>query len=187
MSYLRGFAPWIVYAVVSVVGWQWGALAALAVGAASFLVDRRAGVTLDAQFLDLGSIVFFAGLAALAFADPHSPIQNYDGALSSGWLTLLAVVSMAVGHPFTEGIARRRVTADIAADPRFRRTNMVITGFWVGGFLFGAVTGTIAAALDAGTMVDILRQVLAFAIPLYLTNRYVARRAAARAAETATA
>ncbi|HEX4226538.1 MAG TPA: hypothetical protein VHZ97_29510 [Pseudonocardiaceae bacterium] len=182
MSYLRGFAPWLVYAVVSVIGWQWGALAALLVGIASFIADRRSGIKLDAQFLDIGSIVFFFGLAALAFTDPGSPLQHYDGPLSSGWLALLAIISIAVGHPFTEGIARRQVTAEVAAHPLFRRTNVVITGFWTGGFVFGAVTGVIADALGAGTMVDVLRQVLAFAIPLYLTNRYVARIRAAKLA-----
>jgi hypothetical protein len=182
MSYLRGFAPWIVYAVVSAIGWQWGALAALAVGIASLLVDRRGGVTLDAQFLDLGSILFFAGLTALAFADPTSPLRNYDGALSSGWLALLAITSMLAGHPFTEGIARRRVTEEVAANPHFRHINMVITSFWTGGFLFGTIAGVITSALDAGTMLDILRQVIAFAGPLYLTNRYVAR-VRARAAQ----
>jgi hypothetical protein len=175
MNYLRGFAPWIVYAVVSVIGWQWGASAALVVGIASLVADRRNGIKLDAQFLDIGSIVFFFGLTVLAFADPNSALQHYDGALSSGWLALLAIVSMAVGHPFTEGIARRQVTAEIATRPLFHHTNMVITSFWTGGFVFGAVSGAIAAALGAGTMVDVVRQVLAFAVPLYLTNRYVAR------------
>lgn len=186
MSYLRGFAPWIVYAVLSAVGWQWGALAALAVGIASLVTDRRKGITLDAQFLDIASIVFFAGLAALAFSDPGSPLQHYDGALSSAWLALIAIISLAIHRPFTEGIARRRVSAEVAANPRFQHVNMVITSFWTGGFVFGAVTGTIAAALGAGTVVDVVRQVLAFAIPLYLTNRYVTRvrRAAEQAATT---
>lgn len=174
MSYLRGFAPWIVYAVLSVLGWQWGALAALAVGIVSFVADRRGGVTLDAQFLDIGSIIYFVGLTGLAFADPTSPIQHFDGPLSSVWLALIAIVSMLLRHPFTEGIARRRVSAEVAENPRFLHVNMVVTSFWACGFIFGAIAGTIASALDAGTMVDIARQVIAFAIPLYLTNRYVA-------------
>jgi hypothetical protein len=189
MSYLRGFAPWIVYAVLSALGWQWGALAALIAGTASFVADRRNGVTLDAQFLDLGSIVYFACLAGLAFADPTSPIQRFDGPLSSAWLAMIAVASMLLRHPFTEGIARRQVSAEIANGPGFARTNMVITSFWAGGFLFGAVAGTITSALSAGTVIDIARQVLAFAIPMYLTHRYVAglRREIHKAAPVATA
>jgi hypothetical protein len=188
MSYLRGFAPWIVYAVVSSIGWQWGALAALLVGIVSFIADRRGGITLDAQFLDIGSLVFFIGLAGLAFADPNSPIQHYDGPLSSGWLALIAIVSMLLRRPFTEGIARRRVTAEVAENPHFLHINMVITSFWAGGFVFSAIVGIITSALGAGTTVDIVRQVVTFAIPLYLTNRYVAgrRRMAAEAAAAKT-
>ena len=175
MSYLRGFAPWIAYGVLSVLGWQWGALAALIVGGASFLADRRKGITLDAQLLDLGSIVYFTGLAVLAFADPTSPVKHFDGPLSSAWLALIAIVSLLIRRPFTQGIARRRVTAEVAASPQFARRNMVITSFWAGSFAVGAVVGVIASLLDAGTLVDVVRQVLAFAVPMVLTQRYVAR------------
>jgi p-aminobenzoyl-glutamate transporter AbgT len=139
------------------------------------LADRRKGTTLDAQLLDLGSIVFFTGLTALTFTDPTSPIQHFDGPLSSAWLALIAIVSLLVRRPFTQGIARHRVTAEIAATPQFAHLNTVITSFWAGGFVFGAVAGTIASVLDAGTMMDVARQVIAFAVPMYLTHRYVAR------------
>lgn len=44
MSYLRGFIPWIVFAAVSGVGWQWGAAAALAVGLRLLIQDRKQGI-----------------------------------------------------------------------------------------------------------------------------------------------
>lgn len=182
MSYLRGFAPWIVYSVVSVIGWQWGALAALAVSVASLIADRRKGFALDAQILDLGSLGYFAVLATIAFADPTSPLHNFDGPLSSAWLALIAITSLLIRRPFTLGIARRRVTPEIAANPAFARLNMVITSFWVGGFVFQAVAGVVAVEMNAGTVVDIARQVIGFAVPMLLTQRYVARVRARRAA-----
>jgi hypothetical protein len=78
MGVVIGFAPWIVYAVVSGVGagWQWAGLAALTVSIASLLRDRLRGVTLDAQVLDLSSLAFFVALTIFAFINPTSPIQN---------------------------------------------------------------------------------------------------------------
>ncbi len=181
MSYVRGFAPWIVYGLLSVIGWQWGALAALVVAVASLVADRRKGITIDAQILDLGSLAYFAGLTALSFADTNSPIQHFDGPLASAWLALIAVTSLLLSRPFTQGIARRRVTAEVAADPKFLHLNMVITSIWTTAFTASALAGLVADLLNAGTTVDIVRQVIGLAVPAYLTQRYVAR-ARARAA-----
>ncbi|HEX3780036.1 MAG TPA: hypothetical protein VHX38_10220 [Pseudonocardiaceae bacterium] len=184
MSYVRGFAPWIVYALVSVIGWQWGALAALLVSIASLIADHRKGVAIDAQILDFGSLIYFVGLTAFSFADTHLPVQHFDGPLSSAWLALIAVISLLVRKPFTLGIARRRVSAELAADPRFVHTNMVITGIWTSAFAASAMVGVVVDLLNAGTMVDIARQVLGLLVPIYLTQRYVARLRAAAAATT---
>lgn len=184
MSFLRGFAPWIVYSLVSVVGWQWGALAALVVSVVSLIADRRKGLALDAQILDLGSLGYFAVLATIAFVDPTSPLHHFDGPLSSAWLALIAITSLLIRRPFTLGIARRRVTPEIAASAPFARLNMVITSFWASAFVFQAVVGVVVVLANAGTVVDIARQVIGFTVPMLLTNRYVAR---VRARQTATA
>ncbi|MDF3293071.1 hypothetical protein [Streptomyces silvisoli] len=187
MSYVRGFAPWIVYALLSAIGWQWGALAALVVAVVSLIADRRKGVALDAQILDFGSLAYFAGLTAFSFADTSSPIQHFDGPLASAWLALIAVISLLVRRPFTQGIARRKVSVELAADPRFVHTNMVITSIWTTAFAASAMVGIAADILNTGTMVDIARQVLGLAIPMYFTHRYVTRIRARKAAAEHTA
>src|SRR5262245_22390175 len=107
MSYLRTFLPWIAFAVVPSGMWQWGALAALVAAVAVIGQQVRAGAGPDALIIELGSVVFFAVLAVIAFADPHSGIHDYSAALSSGTLAVIAGGSLAIGKPFTLGIAKR--------------------------------------------------------------------------------
>lgn len=107
MSYLRGFAPWIVFSVVSSLGWQWGAAAALLASVFPLVRARRSGAGADAQILDFGTVLYFAGLSLLAFLDPASGIHSYASALSSCWVALIAWTSLAVRRPFTLGIAKQ--------------------------------------------------------------------------------
>lgn len=66
MNYLRGFAPWIAFAFafVSMLGWQWGALAGLVLGGWLLVQYRREGVAVDALILDASTVLFFAALTA---------------------------------------------------------------------------------------------------------------------------
>jgi hypothetical protein len=182
MGYLRGFAPWIVFSVVSMVGWQWGALAALVATLVSIVLNRRAGARLDAQILDLGGLVYFAALTGIAFIDPTSPLQAIGSPLASAWLATIALFSLVIGRPFTLGIARRRVTAEVAANPKFLRVNLVISSFWTAGFAFQAIVGFTVT----GSLADVARQVIGLAVPLLLTRQYMARIRARQAAAAPT-
>lgn len=170
MTLIWGFLPWIGYAVVSAVGWQWGAAAGLLAALVAVVRDRRA-----VSVLDVGTLVFFAALTVLAFAVPDSPVQQHDGSLSSLWLALIAWVSIAAGRPFTEGIARRRVPPAMWDDPRFKRLNLVITRVWASAFTVVAVVGFVAEASHAGLAVNVVIRVLGFAAPMWFTHRHVAR------------
>jgi hypothetical protein len=185
MSYVRGFLPWIVFSVVSHFGWQWAALAALAIGVSMLVRDRRAGVTADAQILDFGTIVFFGLLSAVAFAQPHSPLQTYASAVSSAWLALIAVVSMLAGRPFVLGVAKRSTPPEIWHTARFRHTSKVLTIVWTISFALGAVLMFTCKAVNAGGLPDAVVQVLGFAVPAVVTYCYV-KAVRARAAAVAT-
>ncbi|WP_369389969.1 hypothetical protein AB5J72_21725 [Streptomyces sp. CG1] len=184
MSYLRTFLPWIVFAVIPSGDWQWGALAALVVAVALIAQQRRAGAGFDALVIEAGSAVFFAVLAAIAFADPHSGVHDYSAALSSGTLAVIAGMSLAVGRPFTLGIAKRTTAREYWTMKPFIRTNVIITAVWTGAF---AVTAVVLAVLDharhAHTTPAVLVQIAGFAVPMVFTVRYVAHvQAKARAA-----
>ncbi|MEV7415765.1 hypothetical protein [Streptomyces sp. NPDC089919] len=163
--------------------WQWGALAALVVAVGVALQERRAGAGFDALIIETGSAAFFAVLAALAFADPDSGLHAYSAALSAGTLALIAGVSLLVRKPFTLGIAKRGTPRAVWGTKPFVRANTVITAVWTGAF---ALTAAALALLDhagqAHSTAATLVQVAGFALPMYVTSRYVAARQAAAAA-----
>ncbi|MEU0782956.1 hypothetical protein ABZ341_15395 [Streptomyces sp. NPDC006173] len=175
MSYVRTFLPWIVFAVVPSAQWQWGALAALLVAVAVIAQQRKAGVGFDALIMETGSAAFFAVLALVAFADPHSAAHAYSAALASVSLALIAGVSLLIGKPFTLGIAKRTTPPEVWNLKPFIRVNVVITAVWTAAF---AVTAAALAALahtgQGHSTTATLVQVLGFVVPVLFTVRYVA-------------
>jgi hypothetical protein len=184
MSYLRAFAPWIVFAVIPASDWKWAALAALAISVIGITRQTRSGLPLDAQIIDIGSAVYFAALTALAFADPHTPLHPYTASLASGALGLIAGVSLAVRKPFTLGIAKQSIPREHWNSPLFIRANVIITAVWTASFLVGCVV--LAFLAHSSALARIIVQVAAFVIPLVFTVRYAAHaRAQGRAAAMA--
>jgi hypothetical protein len=172
MNYLRGFVPWITFAAVSTVGWQWGALAALALGAWLITQERRAGVTGDALILQWSTVVYFTALTAFSFARQDSGLQHYTGALSLGWLAVTAWTTLAAKRPFTLGIARRQAPASLWDNPVFLRINVVLTSVWAAAFTVTAAILTAVSAAHLGTSVAIPVQVAGFILPALFTARY---------------
>lgn len=182
LNYLRGFVPWIVFAVVSAAGWQWAAAAALVAGAALLVAQRRAGMAADSLILEHSTLVYFAALTALAFSLPHSGLRHYGGAMSLGWLALTAWATLAVGRPFTAGIAKRQTPPEVWDHPVFRRVNVVITAVWAAAFTLTAVALAAVTAAGFGSAVSVPVQVAGFVLPALFTARYPERvRARARA------
>jgi hypothetical protein len=184
MTYLLAFAPWIAFAIIPSSEWRWAALIALAISVAGIIRQSRSGLPPDAQIIEIGSAVYFAALAALALADPHTALHAYAPCLASGALGLIAGVSLAVRKPFTLGIAKQSIPREHWDSPLFIRTNMIITAAWTASLLAGCVVlGFLAhSSLLARSAV----QVAAFVIPLVFTVRYAARaRARGQAAAMA--
>lgn len=180
MAYLLAFAPWLVFAVIPSGAWAWGAVIALVLALAGIVRQTRGGLPLDAQIIALGTAVYFAALAALAFAEPHSKLHDYTAAMASGALALISVISIAVRKPFTLGIAKQDTPREYWDNPIFLRVNYVITGVWTASFVAGAVA--LAGLAHSSVTVRTVVQVAAFVIPMVFTVRYVGR-VKARAAE----
>lgn len=172
MNYLRGFVPWIAFAVVSTIGWQWAAVTGLAIGVWLLVNDRRAGVAADALILDGSTVVYFAALAAVAFAFPHSGLRHYSGGLSVAWLAATAWATLAAGRPFTTGIARQQAPREVWHSPVFLRVNKVLTAFWATAFTLTAAADATVTAAHLGIGASIAVQVAGFAIPAVFTARY---------------
>jgi hypothetical protein len=185
MNYLRGFMPWIAFSGVSLIGWQWGAAAGLAGSVLLLVSSRRAGLGIDGQVLELGTIGYFCALTLFAFADPRSPLQQYDAALSSAWLALIAWASLAVRRPFTQGIARRRTPQEFWNTQEFLRVNVIITLVWAISFTCIAVAAFVCDAANASVLVRVACQVVGFSAPAFFTRWYSARIRARRASRAA--
>ncbi|KJY29854.1 MULTISPECIES: hypothetical protein [Streptomyces] len=183
MSYVRTFLPWIVFAVIPSAQWQWGALAALVAAVAVAFQQRREGAGFDALIIEIGSAVFFAALAGIAFADPQSAVHGYSAALSSGVLALVAAVSLLIRKPFTLGIAKRTTPREVWGLRPFVRANTVITGVWTAAFALTA--GALALLAHAGqghSTAATAVQAAGFVLPMLFTSRYVASLQAGAAA-----
>jgi hypothetical protein len=177
MSYLRTFAPWIVYALIagdSPASKLWGAFAGLVVSVLVIANQLRRGSRVETLIIDIGSGGFFAALAAFALVLPRSGLLDYSTALSSAALAVIAWVSLAIHRPFTLGLAKQATPSAFWDQPLFRRTNIIITMVWAVSFTLGALALTVVVREDGGVVARSLVQVAAFVIPMVFTLRYAA-------------
>jgi hypothetical protein len=176
VSYLFTFLPWIVYSVLgghTAASQQRGTLAALAVTVLVIAHKRRKGSAFDALIIETGSAVFFAAIAAVAFAAPHSGVLTYSAALSSTTLAVIAWISLAFGHPFTLGIAKQSTPREVWSQPAFMHSNVVITAIWAVSLTVSAAILVIVIHAGAGVPVRMVFQILGFVVPMAATARYV--------------
>jgi len=177
VSYLRTFLPWIVYAVLAghtAAAQQRGTLAALAVTVLVIAYKvRKEHSAFDALIIETGSAVFFAAMAAVAFAAPHSGVLTYAAALASATLAVIAWASLAARHPFTLGIAKQTAPREVWSQPAFMHSNVVITMIWAVSVTISAAILVVVIHAGAGVLVRSLFQVLGFVVPMLCTARYI--------------
>ncbi|NKZ07087.1 hypothetical protein [Actinomadura latina] len=171
--YARTFLPWIVLAVVSSFDTQAGAVAGLVAAVALLGQDLRRGNSADALVLEISTSAFMALLTALAFTMPGSSVLDYGASLAIGWLAATAWGTLLLRRPFTEGIARRQVPAEIAATGLFRRVNRVITAVWAASFTaLAAALGLVQHWDPDDTALLVAVKVAGFTVPAVFTARY---------------
>ncbi len=177
-----GFAPWIIYWVLSSSGR--GSVAAaggLAAGLALCGWRLRHGWPKPIELVAVG---FFASHAMVTVAAGGPVLQPYDGALVNGALALMAWATLLVGSPFTGQYAREDWPAEYWESPIFRRINFLLTSLW--GMIFTTNTGLGLLSLEwPGArlwLVAVLPQLgIAAGVWLSLTvPRWYSRRRAAR-------
>ena len=175
MNYLRGFIPWIVFAVVSGFSWQWAATLGL-IGSVGLLIQARMKkIPLDSQILEVSTLIYFAALTGLALSQPHSGLHSYTGAMSMGWLALTAFGGLAIRRPFTLGIAKLQTPKELWNTPVFQKVNYVITTVWATAFLLTAIVLGIFDATHVSETVAIIVQVAGFVLPALFTHTYPER------------
>lgn len=173
LHYARTFAPWILFAAVS--GWNGlaGALTGLVAATALLIDDLRRGRTADSVILEISTTAFMVVIASVALAAPGSPLLRFGASMAIGWLAVTAWGTVLVGHPFTEGIARRGVTADIAATGLFKQITRTLAIVWAADFtVMTGVLAYIQQVAHGHTLILIIVKVCGFSIPAVITARY---------------
>ncbi|WP_027945565.1 hypothetical protein [Amycolatopsis taiwanensis] len=176
MKFLLTFLPWIVFAVAGTqLDWRYAGLIGLGLATILFVVERIKRNPLDSLVIEMSSIIYFAAITIFAFADPSSPLRTILVGLASAWLALTAWGSLAVGAPFTLGIAKRVVEREAWDHPLFRRTNVVITTVWATSFTVEAIALTMLLAFAPhASVATVIIKIAAFAVPVTFTMRYSA-------------
>ncbi|HUO94574.1 MAG TPA: hypothetical protein VMU22_16730 [Rhizomicrobium sp.] len=173
MGILLGFAPFIVFALLTGLSVHLALWAALA---ASFVIGiRDFAQTRILRVLDMGSVALF-GLLALytGFIEDSLSVQAVRLVVDGGLMTI-ALVSILIGNPFTLDYAREQVPEEFWRAPLFLRTNYVVAGVWV--IAFGAMTAADAAATFSThfpVALDIAASLATLALAVVFTTRYPA-------------
>ncbi len=144
-----GFAPWIIYWVVSdgPSTWMFGAICAVI---AAFILGISAGRG-GPRLLEIVTIVFFIGVTVAGMivgAEDRDWMDTYSTTLSGGVLALMALGSLAF-VPFTQQYAPESAPRHEWEKIAFRRTNQVLTLMWALVFALIAVLGYVAVAAPA--------------------------------------
>jgi hypothetical protein len=170
-----GFVPWILFWVIGGPStWETATiaalLAALLVLALSLDLGSRGGgraMLAHLKLLDAATVLFFAGMTVAAIVTSRhdvAELDRYAQVISSGALALIALGSMAAGHPFTVDYAREQTPRQYWHTPLFRQVNQVLTGAWAAVFAICAGLGLWAQQ----TSVKGLRDWLNWYIPILL-------------------
>ena len=135
MGILLGLAPFILFAIVEHFAGATAGLAAGAVVSAALLIRGWATSGQTPKILDIGATVLFCGSALYAaFGGPTWSLGGVGLCVNLG-LLVIVLFSIAVRRPFTLQYAREQVPREFWNDPRFLRTNTIITAAWALAFL----------------------------------------------------
>lgn len=133
MNLLLGFSPFLLFAALEhVLGVTSGLVAAAAASGLLVLRDLRGG---EMKLLEVGTLVLFAGLAAMTAATSANwSVLQVRLYIDSGLLAIV-LLSLLLRRPFTLPYARQRAPREVWALPRFLRMNMLISAAWALAFL----------------------------------------------------
>jgi hypothetical protein len=170
MTLVLGFAPFILFAVLSRLSAD---LALWAAFAAAFVVTIRDFVESPSlRLLDVGNLALFGALALVrGFLAPGLSLVTVR-ALAELFLFLLLAASLLRAKPFSLEYAH--VPPQERADPFFMRVNIVISGIWAAAFAAMAAMDLLILAANLPLWPAIAVSVAAFAIAITFTLRYPA-------------
>jgi hypothetical protein len=174
MGILLGFAPFIVFALLTSISVSlalWLAFAvAFAIGIRDFLHAKMI------RMLDITCLLLFAMLALYTgFIQPSLPVQAVR-LIADIVLLLLALISMARKIPFTEQYLRDELPERFWDTPEFLRAAYVLSGVWAAAFFVMAVADALTTFEHRLSFaLDVAIGLAAMALAIGFTVRYSAR------------
>jgi hypothetical protein len=174
MGILLGFAPFIVFALltgVSVSLALWLAFAvAFAIGIRDFLHAKMI------RTLDVTCLILFAMLALYTgFIQPSLPVQAVR-MIADIVLLLLALVSMARKMPFTEQYVRDEMPEKFWDTPAFVRASYILSSVWAAAFLVMAIADALTTfEHHLSFALDVAIGLATLALAIGFTIRYPSR------------
>ena len=137
MGMLMTFVPWLAFWVLASRGQLFLAIAvALAASIAAIVMEKMAGR--NAKILQIGTLVVFVVFGLAALVADRAWLGHWIRLLSNVALTLIVLVSILIGKPFTIQYARESVPKEHWDSPEFLRANYVITWVWFAAFVVNA-------------------------------------------------
>lgn len=145
MGILLGFAPFIVFVLVTSVSVSLGIW--LAFSAAFVIAIRDFVQSPTLRLLDAGSVVLFGLLAFYTgFIQPGLSIQAVRFLAEGGFMTV-ALASLLLRRPVTLEYAHEQMAEDAWKTPRFIRANYILTAVW-------ALAFSLMTAADTATVLN---------------------------------
>jgi len=186
MGILLGFAPFIVFALLTSVSVSLGLWLAFA---AAFVITIRDFVESPTlRLLDAGSVTLFGFMALFTgFIAPSLTLQSVRLVVDAGFLGM-ALVSLGLRRPVTLDYGHEHLPKEIWSTPAFLRANYILTGAWAVAFtimtatdMAGTVFAQIPLSLDIAVGFAALGLAIAFTVryPATLAGRNGGRKAAA--------
>jgi hypothetical protein len=141
MGILLAFAPWILFWILA--SNDTFRVAIFAALISTVVINIRYIAERKVKVLDLGTMIFFALLSGVSlFADPPW-LEQWVHVLGNLALTVIALVSIAIGKPFTIQYAKEQVAEQYWNTPQFLSTNLRITWVWFATFAVQTVSSAI--------------------------------------------
>jgi hypothetical protein len=129
MGILLGFAPFVIFAVLSrFVAASISLWAAAAISAVLILRQKMRGASM--KILEVGTFLLFAVLGIYAAVKGGGWDIPMVRTVVDGGLFLIILISMLVGRPFTLQYAREQVPVSVQSSPTFVKTNYILTAVW---------------------------------------------------------
>jgi hypothetical protein len=156
---LMAFAPWLAFLVIAhdtLYRVKLGLIVALVLSIVMGVARLHRGIILWV------GLVFFgcATVAVVAMEDMWT--LRHMGVLANGALAAGAWLTILVGKPFTLDYAREHTDPSLWDDPRFLRSNSIITSVWAATFTLNA--GLAFAKMAHAGLSDLTYEVISYAL-----------------------